>query len=157
MFFNQENQNTQDNMDETVKGKRIAYNAATSFLILTQLWISINDALQMAHALIISLDLCQIHLCEESALKDKKKTCINLELHFQLLKKSLSFWKFSDAERGWMNICLLITRLSSGNILHTCLFPSSRMLDASRYLRHLFMHFPRPGSFPTESQCSHIM
>lgn len=73
MFFNQENQNTRDNMVETVKGKRIAHNAATSFLILTQLWISINDALHMAHALIISLDLCQTHLCEESALIDKKK------------------------------------------------------------------------------------
>lgn len=82
MFFNQENQNTQDNMVETVKGKRIAHSAATSFLILTQLWISINDALQTAPALIISLDLCQTHLCEESALIDKKKTRINLELHF---------------------------------------------------------------------------
>lgn len=92
MFFNQENQNTQDNMDESVKRERTAHNTATSFLMVTQLRISINDALQMAHALIISLDLCQIHLCEESALKDKKKTCINLELHFQLLKKNcLSF------------------------------------------------------------------
>lgn len=71
MFFNQENQNTQDNMDEAVKGKRMARNAASSVLILArQLWISINDALQMPHASIISLDLCQIHLCEESALKD---------------------------------------------------------------------------------------
>lgn len=135
-------------MVETVKGKRIAHNAASSFLILTQLWISINDALQMDHALIISLDLCQTHLYEESALIDKKKTRINLELHFQLLKKNcLSFQKFSDAERGWMNICLLITRLSSGNILHTCLFPRCRMLCASRYLRHLLHAFSETRAF----------
>lgn len=147
MFFNQENQNTQDNVDETVKGKQIAHNAATSFLILTQLWISINDALQMPHALIISLDLCQIHLCEESALKDKKNTHINLELCFQLLKFFSFILKiFRCWERLKEHLSPYHRTISWEHSTH---LPLPFLQDAAgiKTPQAYFMHFLRPRAF----------
>lgn len=110
----------------------------------------------MAQALIISLDLCQTHLCEESALIDKKKTRINLELHFQLLKKiAFHFENFQMLrEAGGTSVSL-----SPDYHLGTSYTPASSLSLGSCVHQDIagtyFMRFLRPGHFPKDSVLTH--
>lgn len=141
-------------MAQTLWKKQVAHNIATSPWIISQVWISINGSLQNDHALIISLDLCQIHLHKKSAFK--VKTNFNLRSTFLFLKICLVFWKFSNAQKSWINSAMnTYTPIITIDQLLTS-YPSSpfsflQMSVANIKTFHYYFNVNRPkqGHLPT--------
>lgn len=105
------------------------------------------------------MDLCQIHLSEKSAFKNK--TCFNLEVSFEIFK-SLSFIlkSFKDSEKlseEWNQYLCIITnfdQLLSSYLLYFPLCLTKWMVETSRHFisNYFNMNHPRQGHFPNKPQ-----
>lgn len=111
----------------------------------------------MAHALIISLDLCQTHLCEESALIDKKENMHQFRVTLLTSEKEIVF-HFENfqmpREAGGTSVSL-----SPDYHLGTSYTPASSLSLGCCVHQDIsgtyFMYFLRPWRFLKESELTH--